>query len=178
MYCKTVLWFFFCPHFHRKTLRLLGRTGEETRLCENHLCSSSAVIGETALKFTAVTHANQKQSSCAKCCGSEQSDSTTITLQLCAGNNCLCDLAGIWVILGNGDALMFGFLTHMHPLWWDFFFSPKIAKTCFCFSSTAKQFFFFQTSAEHLWRVTSKDDDCSLPVSTNSLNILPSYECK
>lgn len=144
MYYKTVLWFFFCPHFHRKTLWLLGRTGEETRLCENHLCSSSAVIGETALKFTAVTHANQKQSSCAKRCGSEQSDSTTITLQLCAGNNCLCDLAGISVILGNGDVLMFGFLTRMHPTVMGFFFLPKLPKLVFVFLQQWNSFSFFK----------------------------------
>lgn len=99
---------------------------------------------ETALKFTAVTHANQKQSSCAKRCGSEQSDSTTITLQLCAGNNCLCDLAGIWVILGNGDTLMFGFLTCMHPLWWDFFFLPKLPKLVFVFLQQWNSFSFFK----------------------------------
>lgn len=169
MYCNTVVLCFFLPQLSQKRhFWLLGRTGEETRLCENHLCSSSAVIGETALKFTAVTHANQKQSSCAKRCGSEQSDSTTITLQLCAGNNCLCDLAGIWVILGNVDALMFGLITRMRPLRWVFFFflpfSPKLPKIVFVFPSTAKQFFFFfQTSAEHLQRVTRKDDDCSLP---------------
>lgn len=120
MYCTVRPCCVLSLPFHKKTFWLLGRTSEETRLCENHLCSSSAVFGETVLKVTAVTHANQKQNSCAKRCGWEQSDSTTITLQLCAGNNCLCDLAGIWVILGNVDALMFGFITRMHPLWWDF----------------------------------------------------------
>lgn len=113
----TVLCFLSAPS--QKDTLACWQNSEETGLCENHLCSSSLVIRETALKVTAVTHANQKQSSCAKRCGLEQSDSTTITLQLCAGNNCLCDLAGISVILGNVEALMFGFIIRMCPLRWD-----------------------------------------------------------